>query len=160
MVPERLDDHHPPLPAQYQCDDRVTETMGPPTTEVNDQNIMDDVQCRLPHADQLAINNVRLYLQVFFLSEITNANGITILSHVVNNGPRQSGSTLQWPRQPIPPPEAWKHWKRAIQGLYLKTNSNHLITPLKEWTENANMAWNWEWRIDPTTMILYQWNGR
>jgi len=31
---------------------------------------------------------------------------------------------------------------------------------MKEWTENANMAWNWEWRIDPSTMILYQWNGR
>jgi len=87
---------------------------------VNDRNIMDDVQSRLMNADQSAINNVRLYLQVFFLSEITDANGITILPHVVNNGPRRSGSTLHWPRQPIPSPEAWKHWKRAIQELYLK----------------------------------------
>jgi len=109
---------------------------------VNDQNIMDDVHSRLPNADQSAINNVQLYLKVFFLSKITDANGITILPHVIDNGPSRSGSTLQWPRQPIPLPEAWKHWKRAIQELYLKTNSDCLITPLKEWTANANTEWN------------------
>jgi len=127
---------------------------------VNDRNIMEDVLCRIPYADQSAINNVWIYLRIFFLSEITDANGITILPHVIENGPRRSGSTLQWPRQPSPPPEAWKHWKRVIQELYLKTNSDRLINPLKEWTDTANVDWKWEWRIDPTTMYLYQWNGR
>ncbi len=125
-----------------------------------DRNIMDDVHSRLPHADLAAINNVRLYLKVFFLSEITDANGTTILSHVIDNGPSRSCSTLQWPRQPLPTPEAWKHWRRAIQALYLKTNSDRLITPLKDWNANANKEWNWEWRIDPNTKVLYQWNGR
>jgi len=122
--------------------------------QANDRNIMEDIHHRLPNADQLATYNVSLFLHVFFLLEITDANGITILPNVIENGPRRSGSTLQWLRQPTPLPEAWKHWKQAIQELYLKTNSNCLINPLKEWTDTTNVECKWEWRID-----FYQWNG-
>jgi len=45
----------------------------------------------------------------------------------------------------MPPPEAWKKWKRAIQALYLRTNSDSLINPLKAWTDAADVDWKWEW---------------
>jgi len=136
--------HHPwvPLPCQ-----------------VNDHNIMDDVICLMPNANAEAINNVRLYLCIFFLSEITEANGTTVLPDILQQSPWHSGSTIQWPRQPMPPPEAWRHWQRAIQTMYLRTNSDHLVTPLKEWTEHVNMDWMWEWQINPATLELYQRSG-
>jgi len=126
---------------------------------VNDQNIMDDVIRIMPNANTDAINNVRLYLRVFFLSEITEANGFTVLPDILQPSPRHSGSSVQWPRQPMPPPEAWRHWKRAIQTMYLCTNSDWLINPLKEWTEHVNTDWEWEWRLNPTTLELYQRSG-
>jgi len=53
---------------------------------LNDRNIMEDVLRSAPYTDQAAINNIRLYLRVFFLSEITDANGTTILLHVLEPG--------------------------------------------------------------------------
>jgi len=131
----------------------------PLSCRVNDHNIMDDIIKQMPHANTSAINNVRLYLHIFFLSEITNANGTTVLPDVLQNGPRHLGSTVPWPRQPMPPLEAWKHWQWAIQTMYLCTDSDHLTTPLKEWTKNVNKDWTWEWCINPTTLKLYQRSG-
>jgi len=59
----------------------------------------------------------------------------------------------------MPPPEAWKHWRRAIQTMYLGIDSDRLTTPLKEWTDNVNKDWTWEWRINPATLELYQRSG-
>jgi len=85
----------------------------------NDRNIMDDVHQSLPKVNHHAINNVRLYLQITYLSKITDASGTTILPHALQNGPRRSGSTIKWPHQPHPHATAWKHWRRAISDLYL-----------------------------------------
>jgi len=41
---------------------------------VNNCNIMDDVNQLLPNADHKAINNVRLYLHITYLSEIMDAS--------------------------------------------------------------------------------------
>jgi len=41
----------------------------------HDRNIMDDALQHLPNANLKAINNVHLYLQVCYLSEITDTNG-------------------------------------------------------------------------------------
>jgi len=127
---------------------------------INDRNIMDDVAQYLPQANHRAINNVRLYLRVHYLSKITDASGITALPHVLEGGPSRSSSTLRWPHQPNPSTTAWQHWKRAIRELYLCTDSDHLVTPLKEWTGNTvNVDWTWEWQIHPTMLELYQRNG-
>jgi len=120
---------------------------------------MEDVINRIPHANQSAINSIQLYLRVLFLLELTNANGTTILPHMLQNGPRRLGSTIHWPQKPILPPDAWKHWQQAIQELYLQTNSDCLLNPLKEWNEATNADWHWEWHISLTTLDLYQWNG-
>jgi len=83
----------------------------PSPCQVNNQNIMDDVQQELPKENHSAINNIRIYLQITHLSEITDASGTTILPHVLQDGPQQSCSTLQWPHQPRPQAAAWKHWR-------------------------------------------------
>ncbi len=121
---------------------------------------MDDVHSSLPNANYNAINNVRLYLRVTYLSEITDASGITILPHALQDSPCSSRSTLQWPHQPPPKPTAWQHWRSAISQLYLRTDSQQLVQPLKEWAGSMfNLDWQWDWRIQPETMELYQRNG-
>jgi len=126
---------------------------------VNDHNIMDNIINHLPNANTSATNNVWLYLCIFFLSEITNASGTTILPHAMQSGPQQSGSTVNWPWQPMLPPEEWKQWQWAIQALYLCTDSDCLTTLLKKWTATFNKDWKWEWCINPATLELYQWSG-
>jgi len=58
----------------------------PSLWRINDWNIMDDVKAQLPKADLNAINNIRMYLQIMNLSEITNASGTTILPHAMEPG--------------------------------------------------------------------------
>jgi len=99
----------------------------------NDQNIMDDVMVHLPDADHKAINNVQMYLQIMNLSKITDASGTTILPHAMEPDPSSARSTLKWPNQSKPTTAAWKHWRRALQHLYLRAGSTHLTQPLKEW---------------------------
>jgi len=118
------------------------------------------VQQRLTQANHTAINNVRLYIQVTHLSEITDTNGTTVLPHALQDGPSSTRSTLQWPQQPQHKPAAWKHWRQVMQDMYLRTDSNRLIHPLKEWESSTfNLDWQWDWRIQPITLKLYQWNG-
>jgi len=38
--------------------------------------------------------------------------------------------------------------------------SEHLAQPLKEWVRSTfNLEWQWDWRIQPTTLELYQRTG-
>ncbi len=121
---------------------------------------MDDVKVLLPDADHKAINNVQMYLQIMNLSEITDASGTTILPHAMEPGPSSARSTLKWPNQPKPTAVAWKHWRRALQHLYLRTDSTHLTQPLKEWLgPTFNLDWQWDWRINPTTLELHHREG-
>jgi len=127
---------------------------------VNDHNIMDNIKCCLPNADHKAINNVRLYLCVTYLSEIMDASRTTILLHALQDCPSSSRSTLKWPHQPLPRSAAWKHWQWAISHMYFHMDSKHLTQPLKEWASSTlNMDWQWDWQIQPNTMELYQQNG-
>jgi len=83
----------------------------PAPRRVHDRNIMEDVYNHLPNANYKAINNVRLYLRVTYLSEITDASGTTILPHALQDSPSSSRSTLLWPHQPPPTTAAWQHWR-------------------------------------------------
>ncbi len=119
---------------------------------------MDDVTSLLPTANHQAINNVHLYLWVFYLSEISDANGLQILPSTLENSQCISGSTIRWPNQPKPTPTAWKHWTNAIRALYLHTDSNKLKQPLQIWYQSTvNQDWQWTWRINPNTHMLYHW---
>jgi len=113
----------------------------------------------LPAANLKAINNVRIYLQVCYLSEITDANGLVLLPEITTQHTAPPHSTILWPQQPIPPPDAWKQWSWAIHTLYTRPNSDRLQQPLTMWQPTAmNENWKWDWRINPHTRALYHWN--
>jgi len=67
----------------------------------NDRNIMDDAMKHLLTANLKAINNLCIHLQVCYLSEITDANGLVLLPEIRHMA--ATHSKLLWPYQPIPP---------------------------------------------------------
>ena len=84
----------------------------------NDSFIMDGVVKRVqkPHVLK-RINNVRLYLCVSQVSDITNAAGDKINFDILNGEPNHT-SQLQWPRRRKPLPENIKLFKNVIISCF------------------------------------------
>jgi len=129
----------------------------------HDRYIMEDVLHNFSEKQQVAINNVRLYLRVTTLSEICDHTGTQVLEDFLlppSSQPdvplNKSGSSLLWPRQECPGHKAWQWWKKAIRRLYCKTNSNYLRCSLGAWNSlTFAVDWVWKWVICPTSHRLY-----
>jgi len=118
---------------------------------------MEDALEFLPTTTNLcALNNVRQYLHVTFLSKITDASGTFIRDEYLTDMIPNAVSTLRWPYQITLLPENWKIWRNTILQLYVTGPGAHLSQPLTSWQlEHTFTNWEWEWRIDPTTHALY-----
>jgi hypothetical protein len=104
--------------------------------------------------DQILINRCWLFLQVKRISDITNAEGTHILEAWLHNGgEKPSQSTLSWPGQGDPGPEAWKIWKTFIKNHYT-THKNLLRQKLGKWTQSNNTRIHRAY-YDPTTKNLW-----
>ena len=83
----------------------------------NDCALMDKVihSQKFTNRELTRINLCRLYLRVFFLSDISSGNGRGIMDHY-KSGLRspQRHSQWIWPRQQRPPAKDWKLWDIAI----------------------------------------------
>ena len=84
-----------------------------------------------------AINRCRIYLQVIFLSDITNIHGTKLEQDAVDvqQGRR---STYRWARQVRPIKADRNIWKKYILRLCY---NDTLITPLGEWSEVSHQIW-------------------
>ena len=100
-------------------EDQITPT----SNVINDCSIMDAVLDGAWNTDELRqINSVRLYLQVFFLSDIIHPHENKILPHFL--APHQqtvSESRLQWPVTSQPSKSAWLYWRRAVKQAFAIT---------------------------------------
>jgi len=112
---------------------------------------MEDAHRLLPHNTLTAINNVRLYLRITYLSEITDASGLFIRAEYLLDAKPSRASPLHWPFQIPPLPTNWKIWMQAIHTLYTNAGSATLCQPLGPWDSCYTFQhWTWEWRIDLT----------
>jgi hypothetical protein len=84
------------------------------------------------------INACRLFLQVNTMAEITNHQGIMILSYsqtgeICELGKpklhRYSVSLLKWPNQECPPKKAWAVWKQYLCHLAPSQQLHHTLGP-------------------------------
>jgi hypothetical protein len=82
------------------------------------------------------INYCRIYLQVFFMSDIANVKG-TEVEEWARKGKRQSKrkSEWEWLVQQIPVP--WKAWKDAIEYL---APDNKISPTLGEWNKSHHQV--------------------
>jgi hypothetical protein len=84
---------------------------------------------RFTNKELKVINNCQIYLQTFFISDITNLKGYKI-EEWAGRGQKQVGrqSTWEWniQKQPI----AWKAWKTALEYI---APDGHIGNKLGEW---------------------------
>jgi hypothetical protein len=86
----------------------ITDNLPRPLRERD--NCLMDVICSQPNvtrAQQLAFNRVRLYVGVFYLSEVVTADGKRI-TRAAWEGSRVRYSALLWPYQPQPGPKSFR----------------------------------------------------
>jgi hypothetical protein len=87
----------------------------------NDNAIMETITAfgRFRPVEIREINRCRLYLQVFYTSDIEDNSGKTLEPWVMK-GQRQSAckSIWEWPVQQRP--TSWKAWKQAITELFVQ----------------------------------------
>jgi len=119
---------------------------------------MDDVLTCTSGINYENFNSIHLYLRVHMLSEITDSTGKQLCSEILDGTAHPFPSTLQWPHQPNPTPEAWRIWTTTISLLYIKlSDSQSLLNPLGEWLpQTATKHCHWIWFACPTTLTLYQ----
>jgi hypothetical protein len=104
------------------------------------------------HKSLAQINSCRIYLQILSVSDITSADGKTLLASAIA-GVRDTTrtSTLTWPNQVQPTEPAWQQWRVALQ--YISTRSK-LHQPLGSWTSIPHQLW--EWFAHRTLPIVYR----
>jgi hypothetical protein len=95
----------------------------------------------LTHQQLYSINICRIYLQVLALSDITAADGESILPTVMTGIPdMQRKSPLNWPIIPRPPTAFWSQWTLFLQFV---CQGKRLYQPLGPWTASPLQQWTW-----------------
>jgi len=78
------------------------------------------------------LNQCRMFLRVFRLSDIVSGSGESISPNYWTH-PTPAESDLEWPRTHTPPQSAWVLWKTALtSALHLGRNQS-LAIPLGQW---------------------------
>lgn len=109
------------------------------------------VSLHLPKRDLQRLNHCRVFLQVIFIADITDADG-TSITPCYKSGYRcpYRSSWLDWPYQPSPPAPDWLLWKKTLRQL---ESNSVLRAPLGEWIMNPHQCWHLF--LNPVTQILY-----
>jgi hypothetical protein len=104
---------------------------------------------RFTNKDLKEINYCRIYLQVFYLSGITNIQGNKIAAWA-GRGHKQGGRQSTWEWSVKQRPIAWKAWKEALE--YLAPDGD-IGGPLGEWKSDHHHIM--EWYFDAQISALY-----
>jgi hypothetical protein len=100
------------------------------------------------------INAVRLFLQVFFLSDITTSDGKQISTEYrYSNKLRRRTSILNWPIQAEPGALAWTEWRKMLKECHTHRDFT-LRSPLGCWLD-ASSTQTWHTIVYPPTDTVY-----
>jgi len=100
-----------------------------------------------------AINRCRIYLQVIFVSDITEYNGREILDEVMQVKQFRP-STLNWSRQIRPLLRDRRTWRKYVAKLCY--NQNNLIISLGKWIAPAHQVWPYMVSEDMMSLLRYE----
>ena len=109
----------------------------PTPQRYNDNALMDDITKIISSALTLKrLNACRIYLQVTWVSDISNMKGDKILESALK-GERSINQTsnVQWSLQQRPNEQIWKIWRKTIRHIYYCSNNNllHRQYKLQQW---------------------------
>ena len=95
----------------------------------NDKFIMDDIISSISITKiRRQLNACRLFLQITFISELTNIDGTHLIHGILkDDSSKMSPTTRHWPKQGSYNSSTWKVWSKVRTQLYcVKTHSNIL----------------------------------
>ena len=129
----------------------------------NDVALMDAViQAKFFSRDEVeCINRCRLYMKVFFLSDIVSGNGKLILQEVYEGREiKDRTSRWQWPRQSRPRKKHWLLWDIALKELWARTETRCLLQCLGNWIHESHQDYKFVYDLNDNTIIESFTNGR
>ncbi len=114
----------------------------PAPARAKDSMIMDlALTFHLTDQQLKSINVCRMYLQVLALSDITAADGKSILPNILHGiCDTQHHSPLNWPNIQRPPPAFWSQWHLFLNFI---RQGKTLYQPLGPWTAPPLQKWTW-----------------
>lgn len=107
-------------------------------------------------------NQVRLFLQVFYLSDIADPSGTKIEKCFLKHTDRStwpSFSKIHWPIQGYPTSKAWQIWSMLLRKRYLiqksgRLNNFTLESKLGDFFPPSKRHRVWKWEFDSTTLEM------
>jgi hypothetical protein len=141
--------------AESQLNIVIPGIYSPQPLQENDYNIMGELMKTEKSAIAIQqVNQCRLFLQVTWLSEMSNKLGTTILPNFLeftSTHTTTSRSTHKWPIQELPLQKSWEIWKKLVRKRFLLSKLGRLgmatlETPLGPFvrTHDNHRVWNWE----------------
>jgi hypothetical protein len=141
----------------------ITELYIPGPLRVHDVNLTNAVMAiEKNNASICRFNQVRLYLQVTWLSEICNVQGTRILPELLDHTDSTdypSQSTLRWPVQCLPPKKSWTQWKYLIRKAFIASKSGKLAdtsleSNLGHFLTTTDIHRRWKWEITDSNSVV------
>jgi hypothetical protein len=121
----------------------------------DDHILMSAFYALRPSLEELqTLNDCRLYLRVYFLSEICTGDGLNILQEAWYGKPLENANkNTSWPRQKRPGRKSWCIWQQFLKKAFLYRGLR-LRIPLGNWFPIEN---GWEWYFSPSQNCLFQY---
>jgi len=123
-----------------------------------DKCIMEEIICKNePTEIELSrINQCRVYLQAWSLSDIVDGNGEYITSKAYNGYRDESRvSKLHWKEHKRPHYVCWYEWRKYLSKTFSQNeNDRKLIQALGPWIQKSHQKW--EWYFQNTDKKLYR----
>jgi hypothetical protein len=130
----------------------------PHPARIGDMTIMEELtgSAIVNKRDLTDINRCRVYLRVFFLSDIMNIQGDTIEEWAIT-GERSNArrSTWHWPVQQKPPRTMWNKWKAALIAVF--NDETTLTAPMGDWMHMQHHQES-EWWLSVQDTCIYRQN--
>jgi len=106
--------------------------------------------------DLQQLNNCRIFLQVYSLSDICNAEGDQITRKALaGQKDTHRPSTLVWKQIKRPTPREFLLWTQALHSTFCTSSTSPtLIQPLGQWLLPPRQKW--QWFFDPQTNTLFR----
>ena len=128
----------------------------------HDIALMEYFSAHIPDKETLQLlNNCRLYLQIFTLSDISSSDG-TKLTKCALSGHRNPAfqTLLHWPKQKRPSNKTWKRFSHILRTHFCTPHSLQLTVPLGPWNKNSCTHVKWNHFLDQKTGWLYKHHNR
>ena len=113
-----------------------------PPPRINDVSLMVSLvrDQSFTREEIMSVNRCRLYLRVFFLSDIVTCDGTAIRQEAYDGWRSlQWTSRWKWPKQPRPPIRDWRLWHIVIRDVWARSETLDLHTPLLDWIHDTHL---------------------